>query len=179
MADLIEKDGRRRRNAIVIECRECGKEVISRADQVRKYCSPECARKSRHNRIKLTCAYCHRQFERPLNKKTNSKHSVFFCCRQHKDWGQRIEHGIPAIHPPHYAGGASEYRNRALRQKGPRCQGCGYFELEGMLDVHHVDGDRSNGEIANLAVLCVFCHALITRGYADIAADGKMYKKGP
>lgn len=48
-----------------------------------------------------------------------------------------------------------------------------------MLDVHHVDGDRSNGEIANLAVLCVFCHALITRGYADIAADGKMYKKGP
>jgi hypothetical protein len=32
-----------------------------------------------------------------------------------------------------------------------------------MLDVHHKDGDRENGSIENLEVLCVWCHALYTR----------------
>lgn len=32
-----------------------------------------------------------------------------------------------------------------------------------MLDVHHLDSDRSNGLPENLLVLCVWCHALETR----------------
>jgi len=32
-----------------------------------------------------------------------------------------------------------------------------------MLDVHHIDGDRFNNDVRNLAVLCPTCHALATR----------------
>ena len=32
-----------------------------------------------------------------------------------------------------------------------------------MLDVHHKDENRSNNKIENLEVLCVWCHAVLTR----------------
>lgn len=35
-----------------------------------------------------------------------------------------------------------------------------------MLDVHHKDGHRNNNKIANLEILCVWCHAKITREVA-------------
>lgn len=41
---------------------------------------------------------------------------------------------------------------------------CAYDAHEQMLDVHHRDGDRKNNKIENLEVLCVWCHALETRG---------------
>lgn len=56
-----------------------------------------------------------------------------------------------------------ETSTRLRRQNGWKCEGCGRIfdsdRLRRFLDVHHVDGDRSNNSRANLKVLCVGCHA--------------------
>ena len=56
------------------------------------------------------------------------------------------------------------YRERALKAYGATCNRCGYSDIEEMLDVHHRDKNRKNSKLENLEVLCVWCHALETRG---------------
>ena len=58
----------------------------------------------------------------------------------------------------------SKYRQRAFEHHGEVCDKCGYSDEPKMLDVHHIDSNRRNNHINNLRVLCVWCHALITRG---------------
>ena len=49
------------------------------------------------------------------------------------------------------------------------CELSGKIDIpEKLLDVHHVDGDRSNNDVSNLVVLCVWCHAKVTRGIEDL-----------
>lgn len=55
------------------------------------------------------------------------------------------------------------YREKALEYYGRECSTCGFGEHELLLDVHHLDEDRSHNDLENLAVLCVMCHARITR----------------
>ncbi|MFH2056078.1 MAG: HNH endonuclease signature motif containing protein [bacterium] len=44
-----------------------------------------------------------------------------------------------------------------------RCPFCGVADVA-VLEIHHIDGDRSNNKIENLIVVCGNCHAKITRG---------------
>lgn len=55
------------------------------------------------------------------------------------------------------------YRNRALMEYGAYCNLCEYAYDVRMLDVDHIDGNRKNGKLDNLQVLCLWCHALKTR----------------
>ncbi len=174
MSYFVEKDGRRRKNAITVECKRCSKKITSRLDQVRKYCSRECSSLAQRNRIETPCGYCGKAIQRQVSKK--SKSGLFFCSREHKDWAQRIDTGMKEMQPPHYGDGKSSYRGRALFHYRPVCEGCKYSEYETMLDVHHIDGDRNNGTIGNLMVLCVFCHALITRGLAKILPNRQIIR---
>lgn len=171
MIDFIEKDGRKRRNTITVRCDNCGKELASRKDQVRKYCSRTCSSLGQRKRVEAPCGYCGQKFEILATKLAKSKSGLVFCSRAHKDTAQRLENGIASLHPPHYGDGKATYRTRALREYGHKCAGCGYCELEDMLDVHHVDGDRNHNSLKNLIVLCVFCHALVTRGFAKVEKD--------
>ena len=72
---------------------------------------------------------------------------------------------------PNWVDGCSGYREKALAHYGEQCE-CSDCDnqnaLMEMLDVHHLDGDRSNNQIENLVVLCVWCHALVTRGLNTI-----------
>ena len=43
---------------------------------------------------------------------------------------------------------------------------------EELLDVHHIDSNRSHNDINNLAVLCVWCHAIVTR-FGSLAQLGE------
>lgn len=137
-------------------CLSCAKQFFAPLKANAKYCSRECMGLHRRTRVKVSCFRCFEKFERQLNK----VREINYCSRKCKEEDQQI--GGP-LALPHYGDGVSEYRNRALRQYGKKCNSCNFDEEERMLDVHHKDSNRANGNIDNLEVLCVWCHALITR----------------
>lgn len=132
-------------------------------------CSIKCRGqlKNKLQSIKLTCSTCSIEFEARASRVKKSKSGLHFCSRKCKDLGQRFEAGIKEIWPSHYDRGVRNYRARALRQLGESCKRCGYSADVRMLDVDHIDSNRSNNALENLQVLCVWCHALKTRGVEE------------
>ncbi len=61
---------------------------------------------------------------------------------------------------PNYIDGKTSYRKLAISKLGAFCGECGYNSNEKVLEVHHIDKDRSNNNISNLIVLCANCHKL-------------------
>lgn len=130
-----------------------------------KFCSKQCFHKNRKGTIikpripNVTCAYCNKKFYRPKNKLKNSKSGLFFCCRKHKDLGQKLESGITEIHPTHYGTAKiPDYRKIAFSTKEKVCEMCGYNKTPQILQVHHIDENRENNSLDNLQVLCPNCH---------------------
>lgn len=171
-----EYDGRWRK-LYKIQCQVCNKPVFVPKHRVtkNKYCSPFCANQRQRNRLKAYCAFCNTEFERPVTHLNNSKSGLNFCSRNCKDKAQRIG-GLEQIQPPHYNKGNSvaSYRTRTLREKPNMCSLCGYADDIRMLDVDHIDGKRSNNNLANLQILCVWCHALKTRGVKPHKCPGHL-----
>ena len=166
-----EYDGKRRR-LYATNCVVCEKEFWAPRNallkQNRRCCGPECRGINSRNRISLKCSGCGLDFERRKAHTRHATNGFHFCSRSCKDKAQRIE-GIKAIHPQHYSGGGSFYRERAFRFYGKKCVDCGYDTDERMLDVDHEDGNRENAAIENLKPRCVWCHALKTRGVPNHA----------
>lgn len=57
----------------------------------------------------------------------------------------------------------SHLKPHLIRKRGHRCEGCDGTEWLGEpipLEVHHIDGDKTNNEEKNLNLLCCNCHAL-------------------
>lgn len=138
-----------------------------------KFCKLKCFhdyRKSlpkRPKKANVKCAFCGISFwKRPCAIKT-SKNKIFFCCREHKDKAQRIEYGLIEIHPPHYNNNNVTYRKKAFRNYDKCCARCGYNEHTFILEVHHVNKDRSDNDLENLEILCPNCHALEHRGIGN------------
>jgi len=131
----------------------------------RKTCSVACDGKRQSRRVVVECRECGEKVEKKASRLKQSKSGVYFCSRACKDLAQRIG-GVAAIQPPHYSSGgtANACRRRAFRLFEKKCMRCGYDEDRRMLDVHHRDGNRENNATENLEVLCVWCHALDTRG---------------
>ncbi len=53
----------------------------------------------------------------------------------------------------------ANYRKLAFDHYAPICAYCGYGVPE-ILEVAHLDGDRRNNAVENLAVLCCNCHKM-------------------
>ena len=50
-----------------------------------------------------------------------------------------------------------------LRLRGAKCESCKqekWMDLPIPLEIHHIDGNRTNNELCNLQILCCNCHAL-------------------
>lgn len=129
------------------------------------YCSISCGHKSKkRTKIKIpnvTCSYCNLAFYKSPNRLKNSRHKIYFCCRRHKDLGQRLESNITKIHPPHYTQGkyiGSNYRRVAFNHYPHVCNRCKYNKIINILCIHHIDRNRNNNEVSNLEILCPNCH---------------------
>jgi hypothetical protein len=50
-----------------------------------------------------------------------------------------------------------------IRHRGSKCENCNLTEWKNSsipLEVHHIDGDRTNNNLCNLQLLCCNCHAM-------------------
>ena len=139
----------------------CGNIIFIPKNQLvkRKTCSTTCPMRANLNSVWTVCAFCGKD----KKIKASRLKEFNFCNRECKDSAQRIG-GIKEIQPPHYNNGKTNYRIRALRENGEICQQCSYNDDVRMLDVDHIDSNRDNNDLENLQVLCVWCHALKTRG---------------
>lgn len=65
-------------------------------------------------------------------------------------------------HNEHFHKSDSRYRKIAFSLYPHKCAVCNWDEDERILQVHHIDGCRSNSNPNNLIILCPTCHFKIT-----------------
>jgi endogenous inhibitor of DNA gyrase (YacG/DUF329 family) len=157
-------------------CANCGAEVWRRKSQLEKYprsyCSPGCLFAARRKRITKPCAECGKSVTRKVSEVAKSKTGNVFCSQSCNT--KHLNRSRIGSKHPNYNGGHRTYRVKAIRAHGAYCHS-EHCELakaaieipEGMLDVHHIDGDRENSDLDNLIVLCVWCHARRTRNIGE------------
>ena len=136
-----------------------------RRDNRKHLICPLCQQEKREaQKIILQCDYCGEDFFKPKSK-INSKSGFNFCCREHKDLAQSLASGpkFSLMRPKHYSEEESQnYRKKAFVNQNRVCAVCGWAEDEDILEVHHLDENRSNNKIENLMILCPICHRKLT-----------------
>jgi len=164
-----------KRIGILLLCKECGKEFITRKDQPNTFCNKKCSHKfwSKSHRVDIVCAWCNKVFSKQVSKSTyGSKSGLRFCCRKCKDQAQKLG-GLKEIMPPHYGtakygydingnGIYSKYEaaiyRKLFEEQELVCQRCGYKEFVGSIHIHHMDEQKENNQKFNLVPLCANCH---------------------
>lgn len=149
------------RTLFATTCKQCNAEyfVPKHILAKTKYCSKACSQAASRRRITFNCGFCSKQFLR-IKRKSRHKTGLNFCGLKCKNAAQSFG-GV--LQPWNSTTGESRSRYIGLRVHGPICRRCNYAKHVEMLDVDHIDGDRSNNAPDNLMVLCVWCHALKTR----------------
>lgn len=69
--------------------------------------------------------------------------------------------------------GGNSYRKAAFQTYAPICAYCG-FGVPEILEVAHLDGDRSHNALENLAILCPNCHKMHDIGLIPTAVVVEM-----
>lgn len=159
-------------STIIKECLQCGVTFHAPLKEVNrgngKFCSRHCSQQHKkvsmlkNNPPNCKCAQCGTDFYKKPSGFKNSKSGLYFCSRSCKDNAQMLE-GIKEIHPSHYGksltgGHSNTYRRIAFLTQPKVCSLCGYDEHPEILEVHHIDRDRTNNTPENLVVLCKNCH---------------------
>ena len=165
-------------------CSTCGKQIWKRADASQRhkdyYCSQECHNIGNRRGQEMPCGECGKMVYRTPGRfnKVKFKSGKVFCNKSCSAAYNNRTLRSGEDHP-NWSDGYSSYRKKAMSKYGARCAvpGCeltvASFSIPArMLDVHHIDGDRSNNDVSNLMVCCVWCHAKITRGIIKLPGVG-------
>ena len=162
------------RSMTKVICSVCGKEYeleLRRYNAKLKegsafYCSKECF--SHKGSVLCHCANCGQEIWRTKSQYARSKTGNVYCsrsCATSKN-NTLFKSGE---NNANYKG--TDYRQKALQTCEHKCAVCGYNDDERILEVHHIDENRSNNEINNLCILCPICHRKITLHYYTLAPD--------
>lgn len=149
---------------------ECGKEFDAALKEINrgygKYCSRVCSARdngSKRRKEKIpntTCVICDKNFYVKPSYLGSTKSGLHCCSKECKDKAARVDSGITDMHPSHYKGGYTKYRKRAFEHYPNQCARCGWQTYQEVLQVHHKDGNRQNGALDNLEILCPTCHVV-------------------
>lgn len=110
------------------------------------FCSSNCYGIS--NRREKPCVVCGKLMLASLNKKTCSRS----CSNIHRA-GIKYGRDRPKDKVKNYIA----LKKRLSEARGNICERCG-FSLFEILQVHHIDRNRSNNELENLELICPNCH---------------------
>lgn len=75
-------------------------------------------------------------------------------------WNNKSHDELRFVKGNSYKGG--KFTKRLIELRGQKCEHCGITEWLGQpinLEVHHIDGDRTNNTFENLILLCPNCHS--------------------
>lgn len=130
--------------------------------------------------------------KRPINKK--NIHTCAYCGRKFNAYGKRkycsLEcktEGSRKYESTSNSTNVSGYRRIAFKNYDWKCAVCGYdkdinytkgtktLKFPVILDVHHLDFDRTNNDVANLVILCPTCHAKVHRNIITLTRG--LFKK--
>jgi hypothetical protein len=123
------------------------------------YCSAACSYKGRRKGKVVHCHTCNAEVYKIQKALKQSKSGKFFCSKScQAKW--RNQEFIGSKHS-NWKTGRSAYRSVLGRNGVPKiCTLCATNDGR-VLAVHHIDRDRLNNELSNLAWLCHNCHFLV------------------
>lgn len=155
---------------MIKSCQICSAEFKVKPSQVRygygKFCSKKCKTESQKRRVQIKCFAC--GTEKVIKHSDANKAEEHNFCSRKCAIGWKNKNASGENHP-NWTDGAATYRKRALEHYGKKCSNtsCKLANIlnipEKLLDVDHIDSNRSNNDLQNLQVLCVLCHAIKTR----------------
>lgn len=148
---------------LIKKCKICRKEFETKNFWIKKgwgkYCSTTCQYKGRRNGKYVSCFGCEKEIYRTKRDLGRSKSKKYFCTKScQTNWRNSVFVG-----PKHanYTTGIFSYRSVLTRHKVPQiCCLCKTKDTR-VLAVHHIDKNRLNNKLENLAWLCHNCHFLV------------------
>ena len=163
---------------MLIKCDYCGKEFERPTNRVnefikngwKQYCSDEC--RSLSKKIKCTCAHCGKELWKTPSEIKRSKTGNVFCNRSCAASFNNSKFRTGKNNPNYKEGEGTRYTTIAYRTYALICTICGCNDPQ-MLEVHHIDRDRTNNAPDNLIVLCANHHTKLHRGGLEITEEIK------
>ena len=148
---------------IIRQCRVCDSDFKTKPFFINngggKYCSVKCSSQSRKNGKIIKCFICKKEAYKTLKALNKSQSKKYFCSKICSIYWQNTVF-IGTKHP-NWKNGWHSYRHMLKQQKiSQKCVLCGEKNLQ-VLAVHHIDKDRKNNKLSNLAWLCHNCHFLV------------------
>lgn len=146
-----------------VTCVTCDKSFYSKPSWIEKgygkYCSVKCHHATLRLGRDIPCFICGKVTYKQAKDIDRSKSGTFFCSKKcQTQWRNRMYVG--PLHK-NFTTGESSYRlvlDRANIQKV--CRLCTTDDVR-VLAVHHIDKNRKNNTLQNLAWLCHNCHFLV------------------
>lgn len=144
-------------------CQYCDKKFYAKPYWLKRGWGKYCSRKCRDIGVRkgkgMPCYICGRVAYKSPKDLERSKSGLFFCGKSCQTrWRNQVyvgeKHG-------NFTTGVTSYRNAIERHKVPKiCVLCETKDHR-VLAVHHIDKNRKNNKIENLAWLCHNCHYLV------------------
>jgi len=129
----------------------CKKEIYRRPAEIktnrgRVFCSLNCY--GIFQRKEIPCLVCKKPILSGLNKKTCSRNCANVYRTGIKYNRARLRDKVKS---------QRLLKSRLLKTRGKKCERCAYSRSE-ILQIHHIDRNRNNNELSNLALICPNCH---------------------
>lgn len=164
--DVVKRNPRVR-----VNCKHCGNQFTAKPSHVSrgfgKFCSRTCSSLSQRTGKQVACHVCGSVVYRIPKDLSQSKSGKFFCNKHCQTvWRNQLYIGEKHANWIH---GRAAYRSVLSRAKMQRiCVLCKTSDAR-VLAVHHIDRDRANNTLKNLAWLCHNCHFLVH--HYDVGQD--------
>lgn len=148
----------------LVVCNTCNEYFYAKPNWIKKghgkYCSRKCHADGQKTGKFIKCFICEKQTYKTNRSLLHSKSGKYFCGKSCQTVWRNSRVYIGENHP-NWKHGKFAYRKAFLKSKVPAiCLVCNIKDIR-VLAVHHIDRNRKNNKIKNLAWLCHNCHILI------------------
>lgn len=147
----------------MVPCGQCKTDFYAKPSWLAKghgkYCSSTCQFQAQKRGREISCAVCGTVTYKQLKDIERSKSGKFFCSKSCQTiWRNQLYIGE---RHKNFKTGTASYRVIMKRHGIPMlCSLCATADSR-VLAVHHIDKNRQNNKIENLAWLCHNCHFLV------------------